>query len=498
MIRPRFSLLVILLIARPASAFPTQGPSAFCATYPDAPACTGGTTSCLMCHSAPPVLNPYGEQVRALLEPGEREEGLAAALDAVEGLDADGDGWTNLEELLMGTLPGDPLSAYEPATASEEAITSEAYSFGEYDPAFALRRLRVAFCGVGPSFEEVQLVRESTDPMGFLHGVLEGCLESEYWRREAVPRLADPRIRPLVALGTCENMMADFEFDYRLFTYAMTGGRDARDILVANYHVGRDASGDLVVIDESENPLVPPESRAQIACNDPFGNSPPLTGNQPLAPERRAGMLTTQWFLVIQTQASYLPRTTAAAAYRGWLGYDISRFEGLFPVAGEPLDIDEIGIDESPCYQCHSTLDPLAYSFAYYNGIGFDGIPGVGKPTIGTYDRERPTTFFTGPEVARDAWSQSPPTPYALGQAMPAEATLGDSSSLVQMAHTLASSDAFANNVADMVWTIAVGQSPGPGEHEEFASVVSTLRDSEYSVDALAHAIIDTHAFGAP
>jgi hypothetical protein len=498
MIHPRSILLMLLLIARPASAFPTEGPSTFCDAYPSAPACTGGTASCLMCHSAPPTLNLYGAQVRDSLEPGEREEGLPAALAAVESLDADDDGWTNLQELLLGTLPGDPLSAHEPVTPSAEAIASTTYTLGEYDAAFALRRLKVAFCGVGPSFEEVQLAHESEDPRSWLHDVLDECLAADYWRREAVPRLADARVRPLVALGTCENLMADFEYDYRLFTYAMTGGRDARDILVADYHVGRDASGELMIIDEAKSPLVPPASRAQIACSDPFGNSPPLTGGQALTPAHRAGMLTMQWFLVIQTQASYLPRTTAAAAYRGWLGYDISRFEGLFPVAEEPRDIDDIGIAQSPCYQCHSTLDPLAYSFAYYNGIGFEGIPGQSDPTIGTYDRARPTTFFQGPEVARNAWSQSPPTPYALGEPMPAEATLGSSTSLVHMARALSSSDAFASNIADMVWTIAVGQSPGPGEHDEFATVVDALRGADYSVDALAHAIIDTHAFGAP
>jgi len=81
---------------------------------------------------------------------------------------------------------------------------------------------------------------------------------------------------------------------------------------------------------------------------------------------------------------------------------------------------------------------------------------------------------------------------------MPAEATLEGSTSLVHMAREFSSSDAFANNMAELIWVEAVGQPPGPGEHDEFAEVVSTFRDADYSADALAHAIIDTEAFGAP
>ncbi len=490
--------LLLLLTGNPAYGHPNEGPQAVCDAYPTSPTCSDGTTSCLICHVAPPELNLYGAEVRDALGPGDRAQSLGEALAAVEPGDADRDGWTNLEELIGGMFPGDPLSTHALTPPSEDAVTSEAYLHGQYDAAFALRRVETAFCGEGPSFEEVAAVAAADNPREVLHGALEECLASDYWRREAIPRLADSKIRPLVALGTCETMLADFEYDYRLFAYVMTGGRDARDLVLANYHVARDTNGELAVIDEAVSPIEAPAFRAGLPCRDPFGNSPPVPGGQPLAPEHRAGMLTTQWFLVIQTQASYLPRTTAAAAYRAWLGFDISRFEGLFPVAGEPRDIDAIGIDASPCYQCHSTLDPLAYAFAYYNGIGFNGIPGMGEPLIGTYDRERPTTFFLGPQVARDAWAADPPLAYALGDPMPAEATLESSTGLVVMAERFSTSDAFANNIARMIWAHAMGHAVGPTEQVEFAAVVSALRDAEYSVDALAHAIIDTEAFGAP
>ena len=57
-----------------------------------------------------------------------------------------------------------------------------------------------------------------------------------------------------------------------------------------------------------------------------------IGGGQPLDVEHRAGMITTQWFLVINTMLSDLPRTTAAQAYRSYLGEDIARQEGIWPV----------------------------------------------------------------------------------------------------------------------------------------------------------------------
>ncbi len=491
-------LTPLLLFSGSANALPDSGPDTFCNTYPTVPACRGGTASCLTCHSSPPNLNSYGLQVQEKLTPGGRGEALAEALRAVEQQDADSDGWSNIDELVLGTHPASSISAHKVSVPSEAALASTEYTLGTYDPAFALRRLKVAFCGTGPSFEEVQAIKGSDDGTRLLHNTLSDCLKSSYWTREAVPRLADSRIRPLVALGTCETMIADFEYDYRLFAYAMTGGHDARDILLADYHVERGDTGELSIIDESTGRPSPPTKRGGLTCSDPFGNSPPVPGGQALAPEHRAGMLTTEWFLVINTQASYLPRTTAAAAYRHWLGFNIATFGGMFPIAGEPRDVDDIGIDASPCYQCHSTLDPLAYAFAYYNGVGFAGPPGSAPPTIGAYVRNRPTNSFTAPAAGRAAWMDSTPIPHALGQPIPAEETLGDSTGLVQMARIFADSSAFATNISRLLWTLTMGSPPGPGEYKELDEVTKVFRASQYSVDALIHAIVDTQAFGAP
>ncbi|MFK8004655.1 MAG: hypothetical protein AB8H86_34120 [Polyangiales bacterium] len=495
---PLLVLTWMLLPPAQSHAFFPEGPAVFCETYPNAPACINATTTCLMCHTAPPRMNAFGRQLRSELPRGVREDGLGVALASVEEMDADEDGLSNVDEITLGTFPGDALSTHVAVEPSPEAGRSTFYSLGQYDDAFALRRIMVAFCGVDASYDQVQALVESTDARALLHETLTECLASSYWQREAIPRLADAKIRPLVSLGTCENMIADFEYDYRLFRYAMTNGRDARDLLTASYHVEESAPGVLRIIDESSGPVLGMASRAGVQCATPFRGSPADGSAQPLSPGHRAGMLTTQWFLVIQTQASYLPRTTAAAAYNNWLGFDISRFEGMFPIVGEPRDIDDIDIDGAPCYQCHSTLDPLAYSFAYYNGVGFEGIPGISAPSLGTYSRDRPTSFFGGPAVARESWQAEPPAAYILGEEVPAESTMGESTGLVYMAQQMSSSHAFAATLSELIWTLATGQPLGPGEHQEFGLVTQEFRDSGYSADALAHAIIDTSAFGAP
>ena len=51
-------------------------------------------------------LNAYGKDVQAELKNG----GIAPAILAVEGKDSDGDGATNVEEIKLGTMPGDKSS----------------------------------------------------------------------------------------------------------------------------------------------------------------------------------------------------------------------------------------------------------------------------------------------------------------------------------------------------------------------------------------------------
>ena len=478
-----------------AWAYPDGGPQAVCEVYPWTAQCNGRLASCLVCHTAPPALNPFGKATQQALR-ANPTAGMAGALVTVQNGDADGDGTSNLHEFALGTHPGDILSKHVPVAPSEEALSSSAYSVGSYDPVFALRRLKVAFCGVGPSYDEVEALRTAADPAAMLHTTLDACLKSGYWRDEAIVRLADSRIRPITSLSNCLNMMANFEHDYDLFAYIMTGGRDARDLLLADYHVSRGADGTLTIIDEQLQPIESPATRAGITCSDPFGNSPPIPGSQPVPAARRAGLLSTQWFMTINTQASWLPRTTAALAYKAWLGYDISSYEGLYPDAGMPADYDERGVQVPPCVHCHTTLDPLAYAFAYYNGVAPPFGADAGEN--GGYERDRPTTSFQAAPAWRDAWAADPPLPYALGTELSAETATGDGSSLVEVAEEMAASSEFARHIVEMVFAEVTGTPPQPGHHDDMNRLIMAFTQGGYSVDALAHALIDTNAFGAP
>jgi hypothetical protein len=64
--------------------------------------------SCKICHTSGADLNPYGA---ALADAGGTGGSIAPEVFvAVEGLDSDGDGFTNIQEINAGTFPGNPNS----------------------------------------------------------------------------------------------------------------------------------------------------------------------------------------------------------------------------------------------------------------------------------------------------------------------------------------------------------------------------------------------------
>ncbi len=81
--------------------------------------------TCTLCHTASiPSLNPYGAAYKAAGR-------SPAAFAAVENLDSDGDGFTNLQEIMALTFPGDPNdhpaspsatpTSFQPATSTPTA-----------------------------------------------------------------------------------------------------------------------------------------------------------------------------------------------------------------------------------------------------------------------------------------------------------------------------------------------------------------------------------------
>ncbi len=451
----------------------------FCQVYGEVPECLGGIVNCAQCHesTAPPAWNAYGLQ---LIEQLDRERSfevaLLAALESVALEDSDGDGESNEAEILAGTAPGDARSRPEPPSAPL-GPPNPGFEVGEYDFRFALRRASITYCGRSPSYEELaavsEAVQEATDSDAaarrLLHEAVSACLASDYFRDAALARLADKRIRPVFAIGADTEVfigdqrlvIGDYHYDYRLWSYLLTGDRDMRELLTADYHIAQAASGELVRVEG----VIPRADEGALA------------GGQPLLPERRAGMLTTQWFLTINTMFSGLPRTTAAQAYRSYLGADIARSDGIRPVAGEPADIDQKGVDGEVCAQCHSTLDPLAYAFAKYQGID-DGYSGG----FGVYDPTRPQRYLPGwSDGAQQAWLFGTPV-----------------SDLVEFARVAAESDEFKRNMAQMFFEHALGRGPREEEREEFVQIWQSLPEDGYSAWRLIHRLVDTRAFGVP
>lgn len=98
----------VLLLSAAASALPTDA-AMFKQVYNPKDGTKLVTAGCLLCHDKAPFtktgLNPYGADLAKQAKPR-----TAAAFRAIEKLDSDKDGFTNLREIQAGTLPGDPAS----------------------------------------------------------------------------------------------------------------------------------------------------------------------------------------------------------------------------------------------------------------------------------------------------------------------------------------------------------------------------------------------------
>jgi hypothetical protein len=116
------SVLVALVFVLGISGLALADTGAFNDFNAQYPATT--ISGCNVCHppSGPPT-NPYGDDL--LANGGSGANIPAATFVAVQGLDSDGDGATNIQEINQGFLPGDPTST-PPATGVTITITSPA------------------------------------------------------------------------------------------------------------------------------------------------------------------------------------------------------------------------------------------------------------------------------------------------------------------------------------------------------------------------------------
>jgi hypothetical protein len=464
------ALSALSLCAAPVALAKPIAPTAFCDTYPDAPVCLGGVPACTFCHAgAPPARNAYGATVEAGLLPSAPRPlsvsdfvgALPEALRAAATLDPDRDGFTSGDEIAAGTSPSSDLSAPDDRGCMDGAVNDD-YDLCRWDPRHVLRKVSLDFCGVSPSFDDLRALRTDPRPQATIHRLLDRCLDSEFWLGQdgQLWELAHRKIKPLQAIKQGEDAgpipLGDYYDDYALFVYTQTDDRDCREVLTADYFVVR-----------RKNP-----TRYQVAgVND-------VTGPQNVVRERRAGMLTTRWNLVLNVMFTALPRTAAAQAYRAYLGMDIAKLEGLYDVAGEPRDYDRKGVAADACKVCHATLDPLTYPFKNYHGITDD---------LGNYDADRIRRYFRdeGPEMVN-----MPEAGVIFGQRV---------DDLVGWARVAADSEAFAKATVRDYWHLLLGHDPLASEQAEFERLWRDLAGKHgYRVERMLHDLIDTEAYGVP
>lgn len=483
--RTRLALLATLVsAASPALARPVA-PSAFCAAWPEVKACASGPAECTTCHTAPPQRNAFGEQLDAHLLVGTARPltdasflaGLPAALAAVEALDADGDGVANRVEAAAGTSPADPLSL-PGAGECPESIEKNGWDVCHRDPRYVLKKVYLDFCGRSPTRAERTALIEAEDPEAVIDAALDSCLTSEYWlgRDGAVWNLANRKIRPLQSIkageGAGDIPLADYLDDYAYFVYTQTGDRDARETLTGQYFVAwaRDAEGHSTYTPWNRTPNQEFNERG-------FGPA------QLVVEQRRAGLLTHRWFLMSNTMFTGVPRTTAAQAYRAFLGLDISRLEGLQPVAAEPVDYDEKGVQDEACARCHSTLDPLTYPFTRYEGIG----GGAGRRIPFSYNTTRNIAFA---EVDGEGMRDLPEAGVLFGQPV---------ANLLEWAQVAANSDAFARATVLDYWKLLLGEIPRAEDQTTFDALWQGFKTTDqYRVERMLHALVKTEAYGVP
>jgi hypothetical protein len=454
-------------------------PGVFCTdAYPEETLCAVKPPPCEFCHqkfTKPVVMNAYGADVAEAMatyvpppfegKDAEFAQYLPMALHDVEALDSDGDGHTNLEEIEWGSYPGDEKSMPGELTCPDESeLAGLDYQICKYDHRYAYRKIGIDFCGLPPTFEELEQFATLDDAgkKAALHAKLNECLDTEFWLGidGVLWSLAHAKVRPVPAI--VESL---FLYDYELYTYTQIDDHDVRDLLTAQYLVARTDVGT----------PASPKSVYQIV---------PSRDDQPLQPERRVGMMATAWQLLYSTMFTALPRTTAAQMYRSFLGFDIAKSEGLMPVSGEPEDYDDRGVDAADCAACHSTLDPLSYPFATYNGIQDNG-PGA---SFFQYNPDRIALNFLD---EYPGMANMPEAGVVLGQPV---------ADLLEWAQVAANDDQFFKAQAADYWKLCLGEEPTATKPELFAdydTVWRELRDS-HSVEKMLHVLIDTEAYGAP
>lgn len=474
--------LALLLIPGESLAKPPAA-NIFCDVNSGAPACAKGAAECTTCHDAVPGRNAYGRSLEAFVAPGAprplSDEAFSAALPGAiaqaAALDADGDGVTSGDEIKAGSAPGDAQS--KPAAGPCSPTQVGRYRLCDYDAAYVLRKVSLDFCGQSATMAQQAELAAAPDRRAYVHQALDACLRSENWRGVdgVVWNLANKKIRPSASIKSGKNEgpvpLGDYEDDYALFVYTQIDNHDARDLLLAQYFVERVDGPPTTYETFERSPLEDLIKRGE-------------GGAQVVDVKHRAGMVTTRWFGVAFTMFTPLPRTSAAQAYRSYLGRDIALQEGLFPVTGPLVDYDKKGITAPECASCHATLDPLTYPFTRYGGL--DALKWLEK-TLTAYYPDRLEEF---PNAQASGLTKTPEAGFILNQ--PVDDLLG-------WAQVAANSTEFSETLVMNYWREFFGAPPTAEEMPVFAQLAARLRTTHgYGVERMLHDLIDTEVYGVP
>ncbi len=476
----------LLSTSTPAHALP-EAPPVFCAAYPDAPACAAGAVACTMCHTAPPARNLFGQAVEAEvlvgvprpLDPDDFLAALPSALAAIEADDTDGDGSLNLEEILGGSAPADDTSV-PVATECDLLDPAQRLDVCGYSPRYAFDKVTLDMCGRRPTSDEIDTFDSAPDARDAIRAMMATCVDTEFWRGRngVVWNLANRKIKPLQAIKSGDNEgdipLADYNDDYNYFVWTQTDDRDVREVLTGQYLV-RGNYGSTTTYERYQATIF-----QEIASKG-------YEAAQGVPEERRAGLLTHRWFLMSNTMFTAIPRTTAAQAYRAFLGSDISRLEGLHPIADEPVDYDLKGVQAPACARCHTTLDPLTYPFTRYEGIGGgDDIEFSLQRIPYSYYSNRMSAFATEfPGI-----ENTPEAGFIFGEPV---------ADLLEWAQVAANSPAFARATVLDYWRLLIGEDPRGSDIAEFTQLWQDFGPvHNFRIESMLEALILTDAYGRP
>ncbi|MFW7378806.1 MAG: hypothetical protein ACOH5I_08370 [Oligoflexus sp.] len=474
-----------------------------CEAFPDSPHCAGSMISCGFCHNTvPPTLNSFGRCARSYMQQTgrsfpETDDEMYNVISGVGDEDCDEDGYTVMQEIMMGSQPGNGQSVPLDKGCGLGPVTNRNnphYNVCEYDNSYVYKKIWLDVCGEPPSYEEYADFQglSETEQKLEITDLMTDCIKSENWigKDGVIWEIAHYKVRPVGSVKAGEDAgilpIVDYYADYHLFIYSQINGNDAREQLLADFTVTRTGGNG---------------SPTQYVKQSPSR----LLDGQVMQPEFRVGLLTSFWNLGFYLNYTGVARVLVAQAFRAYLGIELDKMQGMNPPAIEDSgfrDYDQKGVSRPECANCHATIDPMAYPFRNYNGLtgtssvlqgqnasGLSSVDNLGDETNLTplsYSKPR-MDFF---EQDTPGMSEIPEAGYIFGQRV---------ENLWEWAEVLVNSDQFAANTVRDYWRVMVGHEPRPDEQEEFKKLWQDFKTvHNYSVEAMLHDLIKTDAYGVP